>query len=199
MTDRRSWEVLGRLIRWNGPSSPIRRQLNYGTRVSRKVSTLLRKRRILSAPCRRGRHMLRIYRATGIRRPSSLRPGGRGLKAGMEVIPTARETMVAGWRWILAKSLFIFIFFLSSLPLGYCPYLSGTTISLLVRLTPFFLFWRGLMESRFNYNNFLAMWAFRVVSCLWLLVVHVSMLFLFFTTDIYTFIYFTLFLKGFIT
>ncbi len=38
-----------------------------------------------------------------------------------------------------------------------------------------------------------------VVSCLWLLVVHVSMLFLFFTTDIYTFIYLTLFLKGFFT
>ncbi len=36
-----------------------------------------------------------------------------------------------------------------------------------------------------------------VVSCLWLSVVHVSMLFLFFTADIYTFIYFTLFLKGF--
>ncbi len=42
------------------------------------------------------------------------------------------------------------LFLLSSLLLGYCPYLSGTTISLLVRLTPFFLFWRGLMESRFN-------------------------------------------------
>ncbi len=34
-------------------------------------------------------------------------------------------------------------------------------------------------------------------SCLWLSVVHVFGLFLFFTTDIYTFIYFTLFLKGF--
>ncbi len=74
----------------------------------------------------------------------------------MGAIPTAREKMVAGWRWILAKSLFIFIFFLSSLPLGYCFYLSDTTVSLLVRLTPFFLFWRGLMESRFNYNIFLA-------------------------------------------
>ncbi len=55
-----------------------------------------------------------------------------------------------------------FLFFLlSSLLLGYCPYLYGTTISLLVRLTPFFLFWRGLMESRFNYIYFLAVWAFR--------------------------------------
>ncbi len=40
--------------------------------------------------------MLRLYRATGIRRPSSLRPGGRGLKAGMEAIPTA---------WILSLSI----------------------------------------------------------------------------------------------
>ncbi len=150
MTDRRSWKVLGKLIRWNAhrtmshyyffltlvqlqrsgerplirfwrrwhrlvssPSSPIRRQLNYGTRVSRKVSTLLRKRRILSAPCHRGSHMLRLYKATGKRRPSSLRPGGRGLKAGMEAIPTAWEKMVAGCWWILAKSLFIFLFPLS--------------------------------------------------------------------------------------
>ncbi len=37
----RRWQ---RLV--SSPSSPIRRQLNYGTRVSRKVSTLLRKRRI---------------------------------------------------------------------------------------------------------------------------------------------------------
>ncbi len=53
------------------------------------------------------------------------------------------------------------LFLLSSLLLGYCPYLSGTTISLLVRLTPFFLFWRRLMESRFNYKKCLAVWAFR--------------------------------------
>ncbi len=35
------------------------------------------------------------------------------------------------------------IFLLSSLLLGYCPYLSGTTISLLVRLTPLFSFLEG--------------------------------------------------------
>ncbi len=102
--------------------------------MSTEVSTLLRKRRILSAPCHRGRHMLQLYKATGKWRPSSLRPGG------MEPIPTAREKMVAGWRWILAKSLFIFIFLsflLSSFLLGYCSYLSDTTVSLLVRLTPF--------------------------------------------------------------
>ncbi len=53
-------------------------------------------------------------------------------------------------------------FFLSSLLLGYCSYLFDTIVSLLVRLTPppLFFFWRGLMESRFNYNNFLVMWAF---------------------------------------
>ncbi len=34
--------------------------------------------------------------------------------------------------------------------LGYCPYLSGTTISLLVRTNTTFFFWMGLMESRFN-------------------------------------------------
>ncbi len=43
----------------------------------------------------------------------------------------------------IAKSLFILFFFLSSLPLGYCPYLSGTTISLLVRLILFFFFFVG--------------------------------------------------------
>ncbi len=69
------------------------------------------------------KHMLKLYRATGIWRPSSLRPGGRGLKAGMEAIPTARETMVAGWRWIsikmeIAKSLFIFLFFYFLSPPG---------------------------------------------------------------------------------
>ncbi len=34
-------------------------------------------------------------------------------------------------------------FLLSSLLLGYCPYLSGTTISLLVRLTLLFFFFGG--------------------------------------------------------
>ncbi len=55
----------------------------------------------------------------------------------------------------------LLLFLLSSLLLGYCPYLSGTTISLLVRLTAFLLFWRGLMESRFNYKKILAVRAFR--------------------------------------
>ncbi len=37
----------------------------------------------------------------------------------------------------------LLLFLLSSLLLGYCPYLSGTTISLLVRLTPLFSFLDG--------------------------------------------------------
>ncbi len=87
-------------------------------------------------------------------------------------------------------------------------------------------FWRGLVESGLDCSGlFLAMWAFwearlvdrsRIInifccsirptfsvmcglSCLLFIVVlvPVSVLFLFFTTDIHTFIYFTLFLKGF--
>ncbi len=101
--------------------------------------------------------------------------------------------------------------------------------------TPFFFFWRGLMESRFNkiyiYFFFGCVSLLGDMSCVgvdrsrtitifccsvrpmfsvmcglncslfMVVVVHVFMLFLFlflfFTTDIYTFIYFTLFLKGF--
>ncbi len=42
------------------------------------------------------------------RRPPSLRPGGRGLMAGMGAIPAARERMVAGWTWIPVESLLFF-------------------------------------------------------------------------------------------
>ncbi len=69
------------------------------------------------------------------------------------------------------------LFLLSSLLLGYCSYLSGTTVSLLVRLTTFFLFWRELMESRFNYNNVLAVWAFRGTCLALKWIDHVSSLF----------------------
>ncbi len=128
--------------------------INYGTKGSRRCSTLLKKRSILSAPCLSRRRMPRLYgKAMGKQRPLSLRPGGRGLMAGMEAVLAAQEGMMAGWTGMLAEPVFL-LFLLSSLLLGYCPYLSGTTISLLVRLTPFFLFWRGLMESRFHYNFF---------------------------------------------
>ncbi len=53
-------------------------------------------------------------RGSGGRRPPSLRPGGRGLVAGMEEMPAARKKMVAGGIWMLARSLFfLFSSFLS--------------------------------------------------------------------------------------
>ncbi len=50
------------------------------------------------------KHILWLHKATGERRPPSLRPGGRGLMAKMETIPAAREKMVAGWTWIPGAS-----------------------------------------------------------------------------------------------
>ncbi len=131
--------------------------------MSREVSILFGRRRILSAPYHRRGHLLWLRKAAGRRRPPSLRPGGRGLMAGIEEMPAALKEMVAGEIWMLARSHFFFL--LSSLLLGYCLYLFDTIVSLLVRLppTPFFFspsFWRGLMESRFNYKKFLVMWAF---------------------------------------
>ncbi len=56
-----------------------------------KSLTLLRKRRILSAPCLSRRRMPQLYgRAARRRRPLSLRPGGRGLMAGMEAVLAAQ-------------------------------------------------------------------------------------------------------------
>ncbi len=49
----------------------------------------------------------------------------------MDLALAAQKGMIAGWHGCLLNLLFAF----SSLILGYCPYLSGTTISLLVRLT----------------------------------------------------------------
>ncbi len=89
--------------------------------------------------------------AAGEQRPLFLRPGGRGLLAGMVAVLAAQGGLVAGWTWTLARP--VFCFFFSPLLLGCYPYISGTTISLLVRLTLLlfsFFFWRGLMESRFN-------------------------------------------------
>ncbi len=94
------------------PATTIRRkELNYDTKGSRWVSTLHRKRRILSAPCLSRRHMPRLCgRAAGKRRPLSLRPGGRGLMAGMEAVLAAQEGMMAGWTWMLEP---VFCFFFS--------------------------------------------------------------------------------------
>ncbi len=64
--------------------------------------------------CHRRQHILWLHKATGEEwRPPSFRPGGRGLMAGMEAIPAAREKMVAGWTWIPVESL-LFLFPLSS-------------------------------------------------------------------------------------
>ncbi len=57
------------------------------------------------------------------------------------MVLAAREGMMPGWTWTLAKP--IFCFFFSPLLLGYCTYISGTTISLLVSLTLLFSFLEG--------------------------------------------------------
>ncbi len=67
----------------------------------------------------------------GEQRPLFLHFHGRDVTAGMDLALAAQKGMIAGWPWMLAKP----IVCVSSLILGYCPYLSGTTISLLVRLT----------------------------------------------------------------
>ncbi len=79
---------------------------------------------------------------TGEQRPLFLQLDRRGVTAGMDLALAAQEGMIAGWTWMLAKPIFL-RFLLSSLLLGYCPYLSGTTISLLVRLTLLFSFLEG--------------------------------------------------------
>ncbi len=79
--------------------------------VSREVLTLFERWRILSAPCHRRGHLLRLHKAAGRRQPPSLRPGGRGLMAGIEELPAARKKMVAGGIWMLARSLFFSLFF----------------------------------------------------------------------------------------
>ncbi len=76
----------------------------------------------------------------------------------MEEMPTARKKMVAGGIWMLARSLFSY--FLSPPGIMFifirynCPFAGKTN-------PPFFLFsfffWKGLMESRFHYNNVLVM------------------------------------------
>ncbi len=139
--------------------------------MSRDASTLFGKRRILSAPCHRRHHLLQLHKAAGGRRPPSLRPGGRGLMAGIEEMPAARKKMVAGGIWMLAN-LFFFFFLIFSPPGTYysCEHSSIVFIFIWCNCLfagktnpPFFLsffFWRGPMESRFDYNNFLVMWAF---------------------------------------
>ncbi len=51
-----------------------------------------------------------LREGNGKQRPLSLRPGGRGLMAGMEAVLAAQEGMRAGWTWTLAKPVFYFFF-----------------------------------------------------------------------------------------
>ncbi len=81
---------------------------------------------------------------------AALREGNR--KTAATISPARREGLVGrdgggpscpvGDDGRMDKTYFL-LFLLSSLLLGYCPYISGTTISLLVRLTPLFSFLEG--------------------------------------------------------
>ncbi len=77
-------------------------------------------------------------RAAGERRPLSLRPGGRGLMAGMEAVLAAQEGMMTGWTW-KPEPVFCFSSLLSptgilSLSIRYNNLFAGKTN------TPFFYF-----------------------------------------------------------
>ncbi len=98
---------------------------------NREASIPLRKRRILSVPCLSRSPMPRLRGDDGGAAALFLQFDGRGVTAGMDLALAAQKGMIAGCHGCLLNLLFAF----SSLILGYCPYLSGTTISLLVRLT----------------------------------------------------------------
>ncbi len=193
MTNRRSWKVLGSLIRWNAhrtmshyyffltvvqpqppgeraltrfwrrwlhlvssPSSPIRRWLNYGTKGSRGCSTLLKKRRILSAPCLRRRHMhisfTRQWENSGHYLSG---PAGGAWWPGWRRFQLPRRGWWQGGHGCLLNLFFAFSSLLSPpgilfLFIRYNGLFVGKTNTL-------FLFWRGLIlitKIRFNYNNF---------------------------------------------
>ncbi len=79
--------------------------------------------------------------------PLFLQLDGRGVTAGMDLVLAAQKGMIAGWIWTLAKPIFCVFFsptWILSLFIRYNDLFAGKTD------TPFFLFWRGLMESRFN-------------------------------------------------
>ncbi len=105
----------------------------------------------LSVPCLSRSRMPRLCGGGGGQRPLFLQFGGRGVTAGMDLALAAQKGMIAGWTWMLPKP----IVCISSLILGYCPYLSGTTFSFAGKTdTPFFFFggdwWRvGLINKIF--------------------------------------------------
>ncbi len=99
-------------------------------------------------------------------------PQGSG-RAVATLSLTRREGLggrYGGDGWLLDPFFYFFFFPLSSWDSIYI--LFNTIVPLLVRLTPpffflsfYFFFWRGLMESRFHYNNVLVMWAFWEARC----------------------------------
>ncbi len=126
------------------PSSSIRRVIKLRHKGEQRSSILLRKQEdFVSSLSLSGERMPRLCGGTtGGQRPLSLRPGGRGLMAGNGHGPSC--PVGGGWQGGHGRLLNLFLLFLlSSLLLGYCPYISGTTISLLVRLTLLFLFLEG--------------------------------------------------------
>ncbi len=127
----RFWRRWQHLV--SSPSSSIQRWLSYGTKENREASIPLRKRRILSVPCPQQKSYAAALRGDDGGSSGRCFSGStEGVTAWMDLALAAQRGMMAGWPWMLAKPIF---FAFSSLILGYCPYLSGTTISLLVRLT----------------------------------------------------------------
>ncbi len=103
---------------------------------NREASIPLRKRRILSVPCLSRSPMPRSRGDDGgaAAAVSPVRREGRDGRDGLG--PSCPEGDDSRMPWMLAKPIFCVFFSI----LGYCPYLSGTTISLLVRLTLHFFF-----------------------------------------------------------
>ncbi len=104
------------LKKMTAPWSPALPHLSGGViklrhKGNREASIPLRKRRILSAPCLSRSRMPQLCGGTtGEQRPLFLQPSGRSLTAGMDMVLAAREGMMPGWTWTLAKPIFCFFF-----------------------------------------------------------------------------------------
>ncbi len=72
---------------------------------------------------------------------------------------TGMEEMVTGEIWMIARSISYFFFFPLSSWDSIFFFLFDTIVPLLTNplFFVFLFFWRGLMESRFHYNNVLVM------------------------------------------
>ncbi len=139
----RFWRRWQHLV--SSPSSSIQRWLSYGTKGTEKLDSPQKAEDFISSMSQQ-KSMPQLCGGTRGSSGRCFPVRGRGVTAGMDLALAAQKGMIAGWTWMLAKPIVCVFFSI----LGYCPYLSGTTISLLVRLTLHFSFWRGLMESRFN-------------------------------------------------